>query len=688
MKAKPIYALLFFVLMVICYRVFGYTGHFGYDDMQYAELAAGLLKGEVDFDDHFTFRFPVIAATALSYQLFGINDFASSLPAMVLTILTLVIVYAMLRRHGLQTTVLGLGLTATSQFILLYSNKLMPDIYLAFFTLTAAWFYYRDRYESPKHTVLNAVAFAMSLWFGFMSKGTVVLLLPWLLYLFVADCLQKRNGKFWRWATLTGAVCLMVYFAAIKLMTGEFFYRFKSIAQNSYLNTCSYDQQPIAILLKRLYHDFFDMTVTSGMAVPMVCVVAAFISRKGRQLLRIPDGTSFFVVSAMLLFLSSNFMTISATSYVPMCVDPRHYLFIVPVAAIATALFLRQRPTRVQVYSVAVLFAALSIYVFFHNRDAFYHIYLPITMVATAAAVLQHCHVPGQYFSGAVLTALMVLPLKMMTDSSYGYIQRRDSLIALVVNNDQNALVVSDKVCTRMMRYYSGFSSNDKYMSFDDINEETANTHRGRVALVLNYHTLALDGLTFDNLPDFAHKAYLTLTPEFDHYDVKLYGLDGHDLTIPHYDTLFCSINRFEGDSLDYWNNDILLTRKTSHSGIQSNETGTYSATFSYPLDSLRSANCDTVFITVSAQCNCFAPSNCAVVVSIENADSTLSWSSSGIGNSMRAYSHWFPVEYKKELHLGQLPAGTRAFVYFFKTDDSPVYIDDFSVCFCTKVSE
>lgn len=686
LKAKPFYALLFFIILIICYRIFGYTGHFGFDDMQYAEIAANLLDGKVDFEDHFTFRFTIIAATALSYKLFGINDFASSLPAMTLTILTLVIVYVVMRKQGFLPTIFGLAFTTTSQWLLFYSNKLMPDIYLVFFTILATYIYFHYRYESQKHVVGHAIAFSVTLLFGFMSKGTVVLLLPWLLYLFFIDFFLKKETKFWKWVIVSGTICLIFYFASIKYLTGEFFYRFKAIAQNSYLNKCSYDQQPMGILLKRLFFDFFDMTINYGMSVPLVFVVTAFISKGWRQMLQINNATSFFLVSAMLLFLSSNFMTISGTSYIPMCIDPRHYLFIIPIASIASALFLHKKPTKIQIYFTTALFVFLSIYSFFGNRFICYYVYMPITLVMVMVTILKDSHQQNKLMAYALLLTLLVLPCRLMAKQSYQYNKRRNTLIDMVVNNKENNLVISDMICTRLLRYYDGFSSNSKYIEFSDLNEDLLKKHHGNMTLVLNYHTLALNNMTYDNLPDFASFVLEKQTPVFDKYGVKLYQLDSINLQKQNFVILFKTKNNFDSETPDFWREDCILTQKTSYSGNLSNEVGIYSATFTYPLDSFIQAGYDVIFVNISAYCNCYANTNCAIVVSIENTKNNFCWNSAGITGSIIAYSHWYKFDYTYELHLNGLPSDAMAVIYFYKTDKTKVYIDDFSINFCKQM--
>ena len=83
--------LLIYIIIVGLYHFFGYTGHFGFDDLHYAELASKLLNGNINFEDHYAYRFPVILSTSLFYGLFGISDFSSSMPALLITFTILII---------------------------------------------------------------------------------------------------------------------------------------------------------------------------------------------------------------------------------------------------------------------------------------------------------------------------------------------------------------------------------------------------------------------------------------------------------------------------------------------------------------------------------------------------------------------------------------------------------------------
>ena len=673
--------------VVVCFRLFGYTGHFGYDDMQYAEIAADALHGEVDYDDHFCYRSTLVWSTMLSYRLFGVNDFASSLPAMLMTVLMLVVIYLLLRKHGLWPTAIGLVLAVSSHWFLFYSNKLMPDIYVAFFTMLAAYIYYRYRYVSDGHTTaIHAAVFALSLMLAFMSKGTVVLLIPWLLYLFINDCWHRRKPLFWLYGIGFGAVFMAVYLVGTKMLTGEFLYRFKAIAQNSYLNRCSYDQQPLGVLLRRLFFDFFNMTILNGLAVPLVIVAASFVSRGWRRMFAMSDGRSYFCVSALVLLLSANLMTISGKAYIPMCVDPRHYLFLIPVSATAAALLLSDgKLTRRQVCAVAVLMGLLTVYSYFGNRDFCLNIYLPMTFVAIVSAALWNTRFPRWGMACALLVAALIWPVRCMADQSYHYSERRDALMANVVHNDALGLVLSDAVGSRLMRYYDGFAANGRYVAFDEVADTVVRAQSGSVGLVLDSYSMAMSSLSADDLPDYAKVVSATQRPLFEGYGARVYVVDSLVSATHIFDTLCYSINCFDGDIPEYWNGDSRASEKTSCSGAYSQEVRRYSSTFAYALDSLHLSGYDTLLVCVQANCNCMGPTDCAVVVTVESVDSTYFWNSWGIDGRVRAYSHWFQFDCTQELHLGELPSDAVLKVYFYKHDRAKVYIDDFEVSLCRK---
>lgn len=503
--------------------------------------------------------------------------------------------------------------------------------------------------------------------------------------IFVADAIARSNKKFWIYSIACGALCLLTYFICIKSTTGEVLYRFKSIAQNSYLNTCSYDQEPLGILLKRLFVDFFGMSVDSVIILPFLFVFPCFVSKNVRTMFKMSTPFDFFAVTSLILFLSCNFMTISATSYVPMCIDARHYLFLSPIVAIAATFVIDKGMAKKQLSVFAVLMAIATAYSFFEAKKDNVKVYLLIGVLYVVLAFFAERSGSRKWWMPLLFVASMfIYPVKSTIGAmNYEYSERRDLLIEKVVTS-KSPIVVSDMVATRMMRYYSGFSSKKQFLSFEEF--ESMQQRNVPYTLVINYHTLCLDGMSYSDLPYFASRVFASEVPDIDKYGVKIYELDSVTCFIQQYDTLFTTVNDFEMPDKKYWNNNAEISQETSNSGISSNRVKMYSATFEYPIDSLDCIDGDTICVRVSAECNKYADTDCSVVFSVENQVSNFSWNSSEVKGDFRAYSHWFNFSHDQELSLSRVPSDAVIKVYFYKSDKSKFFIDDFSVSICSKV--
>src|SRR5690606_31928727 len=106
-----------------------------------------------------------------------------------------------------------------------------------------------------------------SLLFAFSTKGTVILILPVLLYYLIVDLIFKRFFKFWMYSIINGIFFLGLYFVTIKYLTGGFLKRFEAIAQNSYINPCSYELQPAEVLIERVTYEFVNMSIYQGLII-------------------------------------------------------------------------------------------------------------------------------------------------------------------------------------------------------------------------------------------------------------------------------------------------------------------------------------------------------------------------------------------------------------------------------------
>ena len=327
-------------LALLAHHAWGYVGHFGFDDIHYARLSQQFAKGIFHTsEDHYTFRWGLIWLNGLAYKVFGMNDHSSALTPMAATLFTVWLVWQMSARLPLGARAFAMVFTALSEWVFFYSDKIMPDI-LVMCGVTAAlasvyWHRFGNWQDRP---IRAALALAASLTFCFLCKETVLLVLPLLGWLMVADLWQQQRQRFWAWAALFGVISALFYFTAIYAITGDVLGRVRAIAANSYFNPCSYDQLPVEHLLRRIGRDLWAVFFGAGVGVGWVLLLPTLLLRRHwKNLLCGSSADDFLLLCGASLLLLSNFMTTAPTAYVPLCPDIRHYLFAVPFTGLAAA---------------------------------------------------------------------------------------------------------------------------------------------------------------------------------------------------------------------------------------------------------------------------------------------------------------------------------------------------------------
>lgn len=326
------------VIFLIIHHFVGFGGHFGWDDMEYAQLSHQWAAGNFHLtDNHFTYRFPIIFFSGIAYKIFGVNDFASALPAMLISIVILLLVYSILYHRDTRIIITALTITLLSPPFLFYTDKIMSDIYVALGVLISFFALYKYRFDKQNNSLLWALIFVGGVFFAFLTKEVVVLLIPFLLMLFISDIVKKRFLKFWLWAFFFGIGIMVLYHFYLAHKTGNPFSRYLAIEINSYLNPCSYEYLPFINTIKRIGYEFWFELSKNAIMITALFIIP-FIFKKRNWNFNKPD--SFWVNTSIILLLSANFMTKSYKAYSPMCIDIRHYLFLVPILGITASPFM------------------------------------------------------------------------------------------------------------------------------------------------------------------------------------------------------------------------------------------------------------------------------------------------------------------------------------------------------------
>lgn len=667
-----------FVFALLIHHLFGYLGHYGYDDMEYAQVAAQLANGGFDFGNHFSFRLTLVGLTALSYKLFGINDWASAFPALLYSIGTLTLVFYILKDERWPILTIGLALFSLNNWTLFYSDKLMPDVVVTFFAFLFCYVVYSFRYLPAKIPEF-AYSFlaALALFLCFNSKETVVLLAPLVIWLMVTDFALKQYRKFWLQFVGFSMVLLLAYLVICELVFGNAIIRFNSIVANSYLNSCSYDQQPFSETLKRITFGLAKLFLTQDMLLGFLTVLIAMFFVPMGQLLKLADRKSFFIVSSVVLMLSSNFMSISVTSYIPMCPDPRHFLFIIPVIAVAAALILKDYLSLLQFrigFFVLVL-GAFGFALFFRSANS-YHLYLPVLAAIAPLLFLKNQIQVQQIFAVLLIAALLFQPADMFIYASkVNYKNQKEIVQRELIDKKTACIVITDEVQKRLGNYYSGFSP-DAVCRF--INYAEADTFHfqknDKIMLLNNWYTRYLSGMEDQDIPAFATTA---VNPIFSEKKLNIGIFELNDFGKGK--LLFSIENDYES-SQEYWSQSSQRSNIRSYSGDYSENLDEFSASCSFPFDFMLTDSIQKLTVFTSLRIYAVNDAECNLVVSLESNGVQYFYQGFNLNKYVKSKGAWWPASCNLIIDRSAIQIGSKLKLYVWNNKKNEIYIDNFKI--------
>jgi hypothetical protein len=259
----------------------------------------------------------------------------------------------------------------------------------------------------------------------------------------------------------------------------------------------------------------------------MIFAVTGLSYLKSKRWFTMPDARSFFTVSAVLAFASANFMTTSVKAYVPLCPDVRHYLFVVPIAAVAAAFVLQDLIEQKRFAPfLLIVFAAASVWSF---ANGFEHKFL---YASIAVVVLLRWLLPivPRVNTVALVTVVLLLCVGPLRDGlvnrNNGYADQKALVHHALLPLQTQTVVITDVVQKHFGEYAFGFDSAApvRFVEFRELSSvnipSTANC-----MLLSNGMTRWMSATDWESLPDLAkHEERLTTVAARN--DVKLYRVD------------------------------------------------------------------------------------------------------------------------------------------------------------------
>lgn len=463
-KNKKTEYLILFVLIIFLFihHFCGFGGHFGWDDMEYANLAHQWSSGTFHLsNNHFSYRLSVILFTGLVYKIFGVSDFSSALPALLLSIFILLLVFKLLNHRDSRIVITAIVITTLVPSFIFYSDKLMSDIYVAFGIFVSFYALYTYRFTVKQRSALYALILVMGLFFAFITKEVVVLVLPLLLIMFIYDIIHHQYKLFWTYSILLGSSVLIFYHAIIAYKTGSFFSRYQAIELNAYLNPCSYEFLPFINTIKRIGYELWFEFALNGFLFLIVFIVPTLIKRRNWTFSK-PE--SFWTLTTFILVLSANFMTKSYKAYSPMCIDIRHYLYLVPVLAVSISpiivrYFYSLRKSWWNVISTILIIFWLAVNYNQVNLNSIYVFYGGMFII-----LLLSMYIHGVFYKNILwitfIAFWLIIPLtQMYHDRQNGYNQIKPFIEKHFKNNHQTSIVLTDPTMKRIADYMMQWDS-------------------------------------------------------------------------------------------------------------------------------------------------------------------------------------------------------------------------------------
>ncbi len=671
---------LLFSAILILNRAFGYIGHYGFDDMEYAKIAYQIGQGEFPIGNHFAYRFAIVIPTAISYLVFGVNDLASSIPPLIASILTLYFILLFLKDEPLSTLLLSLALTVFSPWFLRYSNMLMPDIYVCLAFVSSVYFIWKAEEGKMKY-IHAAIGLSLSLLYGFIAKGTIVLIAPLLLILFLIDLVRKRKIKFWIHSGLLGLSALVVYFIGIYLISGNAFSRFESIGENEYLNRCSYAAQHSRILLKRISVDFLDLMQADHILISFLLLFPLILLLITKRKLTLSNKSHFLLLTAFVLLLSSNFMSISWKVYNPMCLDIRHYLYLIPLVALPLSIYLNKKDTQAtENWSMILLLVAGTLITYQSENKDFFLLTLPFAIVLLLFLLFKS----GKFRNVFLLLlpfSLIIKPIEMANAAmELNYEGRRDFVREHLLSGQGMKLILTDPVQTNLGNYYLGFDDElirfADFRSFDPqkLNKETETYY------LFNWHTAQQSFLSDSDVPFYLKRAKTNeALAKDDQLAVAIYKVEGANNIFSEENLLLNVLNDFNGE-IDLWTSSAdHLIEDPKDKTNQVSKVPQYSSTYQLALDSLE-LNSKGILISVNCRLLSNGQTDAKLVLSIENEEGNIHYSSRDIDPLIKSYSNWWDVPLESAISTEEIKSNAILKVYVWNESLNELYLDDLEV--------
>jgi hypothetical protein len=478
--------------------------YFGYDELAYVRLAFELCTGVFEHGSNlYAFRYAVTLPLSGIYFLVGFGDFANTLLSVGSLTLCVGLVLYMLRDYDWRWRALAALLIGTVPIHTMYLGKPMPDIITSLGLLICLVAYYLHRFSGRSGGVMTLTAiFLTGFVLMFLSKESFILLYPYFGVLWLADRRGGLSLRFWWWTLAAVLIFLGLYFGANEWLLGNYRARIDAIFDNRYFSECSYELQPWPVVLKRISHGLWQEMIRMGMLLP----VGFLVLLSKRYPLKAKEHWILWTWLGLLLL--SNFMTISYRDYVPLCPDPRHFVFTIPLAAMVLAVGMHRLPAMASMHVALVLLALVGqlLIALWSTHENTWWLYLPLILAVVLRRWTAHTRVS---FAMASVGLLAMYAQQAHYHRVVNYPAQRELLVWTINQPGGSIRVISDPVNVAIGKMHARYDTvHTQFVRFQDQPELAPYDVSRPDYLIINGYTMYMSYLKWEALPLYAREAH------------------------------------------------------------------------------------------------------------------------------------------------------------------------------------
>src|SRR3989338_952679 len=343
---------LLIVLFGLSLRLMFFSGMSTSDDLAYSRYSYNLMEGVKEESSPILLaRTGITYPTALSYSIFGINDFSSVLFVLLTSIGNIILAYHFgkllyTKEAGLMTAFL----MAIFPLEIVFSTRLLTDLPASFFMAWGVYIFLRAEitnrpgYQYFISGLLTGIGF-------FIRESAMLIALFFLGYMVHQRRIKKEYF-------LLPIGFLLVFFLDMLLLatlTGDFFFRFTTV-QDAVLKEYAYFDYFGRLDFPETFFHYPYVILTNGLLtyffLPIFGSIIYLVLNKKKQ-----SYLMIIWLASLLFYLS--FGSISLSTYIPFRTDPRYFALVTMPGVLLLSFFLTEEKKAIKKFIMPLSLALL-----------------------------------------------------------------------------------------------------------------------------------------------------------------------------------------------------------------------------------------------------------------------------------------------------------------------------------------